>query len=93
MKISTRVLAGFKKAARGNCLSDGISYNDNYNIDKFGITFAQFQAVLRVTEAMLGGEYLQATHTNVNKFLAGEKVHLTRIDPKLLEVVKAAFNK
>lgn len=93
MKITTRQLAGFKKAANQYGIDGGISYNDNWNLDKFGITSAQYHAIRRCAEDLLGYDYRQVTHANLNKYLAGEKVHLTRVSPEILSAVEQAFGK
>jgi hypothetical protein len=93
MKITTRQFAGFKKAAKEYGIGGGISYNDNWNLDKFGITYAQYHAIRRCCADLLGIDYREVTHANLNKYLAGEKVHLTRVSPDLLAVVEEAFRK
>lgn len=86
VKITPKQFGAFKHAARA-----GITYNDGYNKQEFGITHAQYSAILRVVEAIAGMEWRDVTLAHVNAFLAGQKVGGARADNELVEKVRAAF--
>ena len=87
VKITAKQFAGYKKAQSSNC----ISFNDSYNKATFGITKAQHDVIAKCCGEMLGMEHRAVTLAAVNRFLAGEKVHLCYAQDSLLEAARKAF--
>jgi hypothetical protein len=90
MKITAKQFAGFKRAMTATGFN-GISFNDNWNKQAFGITKAQHDALGGVASDMLGMDARQVTLVDVKRYLDGEKVHLSRCTPDRLRAVEVAF--
>lgn len=73
MKITAKQLYGFKKAER-----EWISQNDAYNKEHFGITKAQYDAILRAVKNLSGiaGDF--PSLAAINRELASTKGWLTK---------------
>lgn len=90
MKITAKQFAGFRRAYTASVFN-GISANDGYNKQEFGITLAQYSALRAAAEVMLGMEASGVTLPMIKRFLAGDKVALARADDALIARVAAAF--
>jgi len=90
MKITPKQFAGFRRAYTASVFS-GISANDGYNKQEFGITFVQYSALRAAAEAMLGMEASSVTLSMIKRFLAGEKIALARADDSIIARMASAF--
>lgn len=90
MKITPKQFAGFRRAYTASVFS-GISANDGYNKQEFGITLVQYSALRAAAEAMLGMEASSVTLSMIKRFLAGEKIALARADDTVITRMAAAF--
>jgi len=90
MKITPKQFAGFRRAFTAPGFT-GISANDGYNKQQFGITHAQYSALRLTAEAILGMDARQVTLPMIRAFLAGDKVALSRADDTVIARMTAAF--
>lgn len=94
MKITTKQFAGFKRAYTASGFN-GISANDGWNRQEFGITHAQYSALARVADALYGmgakDEVRRLTLPTVKAFLDGRKVSLCYATDDVVARVEAAF--
>ena len=89
MKINAKTFNAFRAAHRA-----GITFNDNFNRAEFGLTHAQYSAILRAVEEIDGmGAVSTVSLTALNKYLEGGKVGGARLDPATEERLRAAFSK
>ena len=71
---------------------DCVGFNDGWNMQNFGITKAQCDALRTVCDSLNGGPSgLKAA--DINRALAGEKVCLTYLQPEEIQKVREAFKK
>ena len=90
MRITPKQFAGFRRAYTASVFS-GISANDGYNKQEFGITLVQYSALRAAAEAMLGMEASSVTLPMIRRYLAGDKVALSRADDSIIARMAAAF--
>ena len=94
MKITPKQFAGFRRAYTASGFN-GISANDGWNKQEFGITHVQYSALTRVVDALYGmaakDEVRRLTLPTVKSFLAGEKVSLCRASDDMIARMEAAF--
>jgi len=90
MKINAKTFNKFKFAF---CASgfDGITFNDGYNMPKFGITKEQHDALAALAHAMHGMDARDVTLSEINRFLDGEKVQGDHADNAMVARVATAF--
>ena len=78
-KVTPKQYAGYKKAQ-----GEGISANDGYNKQTFGITQAIYSVISKCLNDIAGSDSPRnVSLADLNKFLAGEKIQLARIHPDL----------
>lgn len=85
VKLTNKQFGGYYAMKRG-----GPSANDGYNKQEYGMTYAQFRAIQRLEEEMsgMGGT---VTLSQINKFLRGEKVMMSRASQSEIDAVAKAF--
>lgn len=71
--------------------SFGPSANDNYNIDKYGITHEQYYSLLKIAEDAAGMDAKQLTKKQIEKLLQGERVFSSYAHPDLILRAMRAF--
>lgn len=90
--VSSRQLSGYKSA-----LSEplGLSFNDSYNIDRYGITREQYDAIDRCVGRMVGylGRKERVTLQQLNSYLSGDGFFPAMADSETRERVASAFRK
>lgn len=91
--VSAKHFNAYKSALREPM---GLSYNDSYNVDRYGITREQYGAIDGCVAGMVGhsrGDKEQVTLRQINSFLAGDKVFLARATNEMMDRVISAFRK
>ena len=87
-KITSKAFSSFKRAFK----SDGLTFNDHYNLATFGITKAQGSALRKVCGVLGGMEWASVSLASVNKALAGEKTSGAVLSNEVISMVRKAFD-
>jgi hypothetical protein len=94
MKITAKQFAGFKRAMTATGFN-GVGFNDNWNMEKFGVTKRQHDALASVVGTLYGmaamDEVRRLTLPTVKSFLDGKKTSLCYATDELVARVEAAF--
>lgn len=69
----------------------GPSANDGYNLQKYGISSEQYRSLLKIAEGAAGMDGKKVTQAQIKKLLNGDKVLMSRADPRDIERVSRAF--
>lgn len=91
MKITAKQFAGFRRAFAATGFN-GITFNDGYNRQQFGITKTQYDALSAIAEDILGMDARQVTLPMIRAYLAGDKVALSRANSEVIARATAAFS-
>jgi len=90
MKITAKQFAGFHKALTASGFN-GITFNDAYNQNSFGITKLQYDALSSAADAILGMDARQVTLPMIRAFASGAKVAGARADSTIMARLTGAF--
>jgi len=88
IKLTAKQLSAYKAMRRG-----GPSANDGYDLQAYGMTYAQYRAIQKIAESAFGMGGDELTLAIANKLLAGEKVAGTRLSDSAIDAVANAFSK
>lgn len=90
IKISPKQWAGYFQAVRDPFL-DGIGFNDHHNLQKYGITQEQFSSLENIAVGAAGIDWRDMKKGEILKLLDGQKVRMSRAQPRSIERVARAF--
>ena len=83
MRLTPKQFRGYQAYRASPCV------NDAYNIREYGVTAAQARAIGRLVDDLGGGDPVSLAE--LNRYLGGAKVRLTRLHPCDEAALLAAF--